>query len=100
MSNSGDGVLAAFHLGQRKLIEKSDNQESELLCVSIIKVNLCCNLYYNADILKTGRSAANSNMYHSYTFIDNCFNSRVDVKLFVEREMALLIFTRGINGGI
>lgn len=44
MRHSGDGVLTAFHLGQRKLIEKSDNQESELLCVSIIKVNLYCKI--------------------------------------------------------
>ncbi|EDV20485.1 uncharacterized protein TRIADDRAFT_14661, partial [Trichoplax adhaerens] len=37
LAASGDGVLSVFHVGQRKLIEKSDNQESELLCVSVIK---------------------------------------------------------------
>ena len=35
---SGDGTLSCVDLRQKKLEEKSDCSESELLCVAVVKV--------------------------------------------------------------
>ena len=38
LATSGDGTLTVIDLRQRKLLERSDPNESELLCLAIVKV--------------------------------------------------------------
>ena len=38
--SSGDGSLTAVDMRQRKLEQRSDCSESELLCVTIVKVSI------------------------------------------------------------
>ena len=40
LATSGDGSLTAVDLKQRKLLQRSDTNESELLSLAIVKVDL------------------------------------------------------------
>ena len=40
VSVSGDGTLSVFNVRRQKIEERSDNMESELLSLAIVKVNM------------------------------------------------------------
>ena len=72
-SCSGDGFLTAIDLRMKKVEQKSDQMESELLCVEVMKVAIyqCCGNYslqiinYNCHYLATLRT----NYHYHYSNI-------------------------------